>query len=93
MAISGFRRFMPTFLPLAFEIFRHFKRDLNHNGNIRKADKSTEKLATMEHMLVRLEKKIQHNRETYEKIAGRVYFWLLINSAMLIAILVKLFFY
>ncbi len=93
MADRGFRRFMPAFIPLAFELFRHFKRDVNHNGNIRKSDKSTEKLATLEHMLVRLEKKIQHNRETYEKIANRIMIWLALNSLVLIAIAVKLFLY
>jgi hypothetical protein len=72
---------------------RHFRRDVNHNGNIRKVDKTAEKMATMEHMMVRLEKKIQVNRETYEKIANRILIWSAINSALLIAIAVKIFFY
>lgn len=93
MADTGFRRFIPAYIPLAFELIRHFRRDVSHNGNIRKTDKTTEKMATMEHMLVRLEKKIQVNRETYEKIAGRVIIWLAINSVLLIGIAVKLFFY
>jgi len=93
MAGAGFRRFLPAYLPLIFELFRHFKRDMNHNGNIRKSDHTAEKMATMEHMLVRLERKIQQNRETYEKIATRVYIWLTINSILLIAIGLKIFFY
>jgi hypothetical protein len=93
MAISGFRRFMPTFIPLAFELFRHFKRDMAHNGNIRKTDKTSEKMATMEHLLVRLEKKIQNNRETFERISGKITIWLALNSILLIGILVKLFFF
>jgi hypothetical protein len=92
MAVS-FRRFLPAYLPLAFELFRHFKRDFSHNGNIRKADHTSEKIATVEHMLVRLEKKIQHNRETYEKIAYRIYLWLMLNSVIMIAIGIKIFFY
>jgi hypothetical protein len=56
-------------------------------------DKTAEKMATMEHMMVRLEKKIQVNRETYEKIANRILIWSAINSALLIAIAVKIFFY
>ncbi|MCB5277832.1 MAG: hypothetical protein WC252_00410 [Candidatus Cloacimonadaceae bacterium] len=90
---ASFRRFIPAYLPLLFELIRHFKRDLNHNGNIRKADHNSEKMATIEHMLVRLEKKIQYNRETYEKIANRIYLWLTINSVLLIAIGIKIFFY
>jgi hypothetical protein len=86
-------RFSLAYIPILFEVFRHFKRDFNHNGNIRKADHNAEKMATVEHMLVRLEKKIQLHRETYEKIANRIYLWLLINSVLLIAIAVKIFFY
>jgi len=93
MAGAGLRRFLPAYLPLVFELFRHLKRDMSHNGNIRKTDHTAEKMATMEHMLVRLERKIQHNRETYEKIAGKVMIWLAINSVLLIAIGVKIFFY
>ena len=91
MASKGIKSFMPAFIPLAFELFRHFKRDVNHNGNIRKTDKTAEKMATMEHLLVRLEKKIQNNRETYERIALRITVWLAVNSLLLIAIVVKLF--
>ncbi|MCB5264941.1 MAG: hypothetical protein PHT37_01325 [Candidatus Cloacimonetes bacterium] len=91
--MAGLSRFMPAFIPLMFEVFRHFKRDLSHNDSIRKTDKSVEKMATIEHMLVRLERKIQHNRETYIKIANRVTLWLIINSALLVTILIKLFFF
>lgn len=92
MAAPNLKRFLPAYIPLAFELLRHFRRDVNHNGNIRKADHSADKMATMEHMLVRLEKKIQVNRETYESIATKVLIWLGINSALLIAIAVKVFF-
>ncbi|HOA28917.1 MAG: hypothetical protein KBB33_04375 [Candidatus Cloacimonetes bacterium] len=93
MAGSGFNRFIPAYIPLVFELLRHFRRDVNHNGNIRKVDKTAEKIATVEHMMVRLEKKIQVNRETYEKIANRILIWCAINCALLIAIAVKIFFY
>ncbi len=92
MSFSGFKRFFPTFIPLTFELVRYFKRDLNHNNKIRNSDKTAQKIATMEHLLIRLEKKIQVNRETYEKISSRVYVWLFINSVLLIGILAKLFF-
>jgi hypothetical protein len=50
-------------------------------------------MATIEHMLVRLERKIQNNRDTYLKIANKVTIWLIINSALLVTILIKLFFF
>ena len=84
---------MPTFIPLVFELVRHFKRDTNHNQNIRKNDKTTEKLATVEHLMVRLEKKVQLNRDVYVQNFKQLRLWLALNSVILIAILVKVFFY
>lgn len=90
---KSFNRFIPTFIPLFFELMRHLRRDANHNNNIRKNDKTAEKLGTMEHMMVRLEKKVQQNREFYHKNFNQLRLWLILNSALLIAVLVKLFFY
>lgn len=86
-------KYLPAFIPVLWSLLKHFQRDLSHNSNIRKTDKTMEKISTVEHMLVRLEKRIQLNRETFEKMARRVFIWLAINSALLIAILIKLFFY
>ncbi|MDY0150927.1 MAG: hypothetical protein RBS43_01485 [Candidatus Cloacimonas sp.] len=88
-----FNRFIPTYIPLMFELVRHFKRDTNHNQNIKKNDKTQEKLATMEHLMVRLEKKVQLNRDVYNKSFNQLRIWLALNSVLLIAILVKVFFY
>lgn len=93
MASKGFNKFIPAFIPLVFELMRHFRRDMNHNNNIRKTDKTGEKIANIEHFMVRLEKKIQQNRDTYMAIANRLTIWLFANSVILIAILVKLLFF
>lgn len=86
-------RFIPAFIPLVFEVMRHFKRDTNHNQTIRKNDKTQDKLGTLEHLLVRLEKKVQLNRDVYIKSFNQLRVWLAINSILLVAIAVKLFFY
>ncbi|PKN73353.1 MAG: hypothetical protein CVU50_03425 [Candidatus Cloacimonetes bacterium HGW-Cloacimonetes-3] len=90
---KAFSRFIPAFIPLIFEVMRHFKRDTNHNIAIKKNDKTQDKLGTLEHLLVRLEKKVQLNREVYIKSFNQLRIWLAINSILLIAIAVKLFFY
>ncbi len=90
---KAFNRFIPAFIPLIFELLRQFRRDTNHNQSIRKNDKTQDKLGTLEHLLVRLEKKVQLNREVYLKSFQQLRIWLAINSILLIAILVKLFFY
>ncbi|MDZ4182610.1 MAG: hypothetical protein U1B83_07030 [Candidatus Cloacimonadaceae bacterium] len=84
---------IPTFIPLAFELLRHFKRDNNHNNNIKKFDKTQEKLATVEHLIVRLEKKVQQGKDSTQAISSRLQIWLALNSAILIAIAIKVFFY
>jgi len=74
-------------------LVRHFKRDTNNKSNIRKADKTAEKLGNLEHLMVRLEKKVQFNRDVYNKSFNQLRLWLFLNTALLIAIAVKLFFY
>ena len=91
MAPFSLKKLTPAFIPLAFELMRHFRRNSNHDNNIRKTDKTAEKIATVEHLLVRLEKKVQQNREVYRSAASRIYLWLAANSALLIVILLKVF--
>lgn len=91
MGDKTFRRFIPAFIPLVFELMRHFRRDTSHNNDIKKFDKSQEKLATIEHLLVRLEKKMIQHRDNAKAFNSRMVWWLAINSALLAAIAVKLF--
>lgn len=92
MAGKIFNRVIPAFIPLLFEVARHFRRDTNHNIDIKKFDKSQEKLGTIEHLLVRLEKKMIQHRDKAQAFNNRITWWLAINSALLVAIAVKLFF-
>ena len=89
---SKINRFIPTFIPLAFEVLRHFKRDSAHNKDIKKFDQSREKLSTIEHLMVKLEKNVKQQRENTRIFQLRLMWWLGINSALLIASVVKLFF-
>lgn len=89
----NFSRLIPAFIPLVYEVTKHLRRDTNHNQNIKKIDKTTEHLGTLEHMIVRLERKVQNNREVYQKTISHVRWWLIINSAVLVAITIKVFFY
>jgi len=50
-------------------------------------------LNTIEHLIVRLEKKVQSNRDEIRSSRIRLRIWLGINSALLIAIFVKVFFF
>ena len=84
-------KFIPAFIPVVLELFSIVKRNAKHDQNIRKKDRTAEKIGSLEHLMVRLEKKVQQNRDYYQKSIKGVRIWLAINSALLIAILVKLF--
>lgn len=92
MGEKSFKRYFPAFIPFAFELIRHFRRDSSHNTDIKKFDKSQEKLGTIEHLLVRLEKKMIEHRDNAKAFNTRIVWWLAINSALLAAIVVKIFF-
>jgi hypothetical protein len=59
--------------------------------NKRKNNHSEDPIATVENMLVRLEKKIQENRTTVEVFRQRMYVGWSINFVLLIVILLKVF--
>jgi len=92
MSTSLLKRFLPAFIPVAYEVVKHLKRNTSHNSDIKKFDKSEEKLMTIEHLIVRLEKKAQANKEDIRASKVRLEIWLAINSALLVGIFVKLFF-
>ena len=91
MAEKNYKRFLPSFITIVFELLEHWKRDSAHNSNIRKLDKTTEQLGTIENMLVRLEKKIQLNRDLVEKLKFLLYISMAANLILLIIIFVKIF--
>ncbi len=91
MADKGLKRFIPSFIPLVFELIQHFNRNKAHDQNIKKLDKTQEKLSTVEHMLVRLEKKIQTNRDEIQKLTIRIHIYLVANFIVLVAVLLKVF--
>lgn len=91
MAGSALKKIMPAFIPLALELLRHVKRDSLHNNNIRKFDKTEEKLATLENLIAKLEKRFTTVREDLKSSQLRLQIWLALNTAILIAIGIKVF--
>jgi type II secretory pathway component PulF len=91
VADKGFKRFLPSFITIAFELMEHWKRDSAHNNNIKKLDKTSEQLGTIEHMLVRLEKKIQTNREMVDKLKTVLFFSMAANLFLLLVVFLRIF--
>ncbi len=66
-------------------------RKAKHDGFTNKGDRTEEQIATIENMLVRLEKKIQENRTLVETVRLRLYIGWSVNFVLLILILLKVF--
>jgi hypothetical protein len=91
MAEKSYKRYLPSFITIVFELLEHWKRDAAHNSNIRKLDKTADQLGTIENMLVRLEKKIQHNRDLVDRLKFMLFISMAANLLLLIVILLKVF--
>lgn len=91
MAENGYKKYLPSFITILFELLHQWKRDSVQNSNIKKINKTNEQLGTIEHMLVRLEKKIQHNRDLVDKLKFQLLLSWAINLLFLVVILLKVF--
>lgn len=91
MAEKKYKRFLPSFITILFELMEHWKRHTTQNSNVKKFDKTSEQLGTIEHMLVRLEKKILTNRELVDKLKVLLSISLIANLFLLLVILARVF--
>jgi hypothetical protein len=66
-------------------------RKAKHDGIAGKGDRTEEQIATIENMLVRLEKKIQENRTLMETFRLRMYIGWSINFVLLLLIFLRAF--
>ena len=71
-----------------FDIVKHFINDMDNNRKLKKIDRYSEKFSTLEHMLVRLEKKMDDNRHQIEDLKNRLLWG---NIIIIVLVLVNLF--
>ncbi len=55
-----------------FDMIKHFMKDFENIRKVKKIDNMTDKFSSLEHMLVRLEDKIQDNRHQIEELKNRL---------------------
>ncbi|MDO9577853.1 MAG: hypothetical protein Q7J16_08210 [Candidatus Cloacimonadales bacterium] len=70
-----------------FEMIKHFFKDFENMKKVKKIDSMQDKFASLEHMLVRLEDKIQENRHQIEDLKNRI-LWGNIVIIVLLAIVI-----
>ena len=89
MAKFNFKKIFPLLLPLFIEVSRY----LIPNIIAPVKNKSNDTISTLENLLVRMERKVQENRLQVYKLRKLIIVWSTINSALLVAIFVKLLFF
>ncbi len=77
------------FINMIFEVFKHFIKDLENMRKVRKIDTAGEKISNLEHMLVRLEERIDENRKLIENLKNRI-LWGNIFSIILLLVIIYL---
>lgn len=89
MAKFNFKKILPLMIPLIIEVSRYLRPGITAPSK----DKSHNQVATLENLLVRMERKVQENRLQVYKLRKLIIVWSTINSALLVAILVRLLFF
>ena len=71
-----------------FDIVKHFIKDFENVRKVKKIDKFSEEFSTLEHMLLRLEKKLDDNRHHIDDLKARLLWG---NIIIIVLILINIF--
>jgi hypothetical protein len=78
-------------ITIASTFWGNMTRDLNHNRNIKKIDKTAEKVEVCEHLLVKAEKKQNEMRKIIDELKNKLYISWAVQAVLLLLILLKVF--
>ncbi|MBN2829782.1 MAG: hypothetical protein JXR56_05635 [Candidatus Cloacimonetes bacterium] len=88
---SNKTNWLPMVLTLVSTFWGNLTRDLNHNRNIKKIDKTAEKVEVCEHLLVKAEKKQNEMRKIIDDLKSKLYISWAVQALLLLLILLKVF--
>ncbi|MCK4695959.1 MAG: hypothetical protein KAT74_09360 [Candidatus Cloacimonetes bacterium] len=77
-------------IKMFFDIIKHFIKDFENIRKVKKIDSVAEKFSNIEHMIVRLEDKIQDNRKYIEELKSRILWGNIITIILLLIIIYEL---
>ncbi|RLC49463.1 MAG: hypothetical protein DRZ79_05950 [Candidatus Cloacimonadota bacterium] len=75
-------------ISMFFEVMKHFIKDFENMRKVKKIDNWGDKFSNMEHMLIRLEDKIQENRRQIDDLKNRILWG---NIVIIVLLLVVIF--
>ena len=72
----------------SFDVLKHFIKDFENIRKVKKIDKFSDKFSTLEHLFIRLEKRMDENRRQIENLKNRILWG---NIIIIILIIINLF--
>jgi len=79
--------FISGLINIFFDMIKHFIKDFENIRKVKKIDTATEKFSALEHLLVRLEERINDNWKCVEELKNRLLWGNVINIALLLVII------
>lgn len=79
-----------SFVTAFFDLVRHFITDFDNKQKVKKIDKYKEGMQNIEHLIIRLEDKIENNRREIEDLKNRLLWGNIISIVLLLIIIYHL---
>ena len=80
------------YLPFLFSVFKTFFLQSKHSYRVKNFNKTKEKIDTIEHMLVKVEKRIRETRSDIEELRKQVLFSRVINLILFMILIALVIF-
>jgi len=88
IAVKGNNVILAGFVSAFFDIVKHFISDLDNRQKVKKIDKYQEGLQNLEHLIVRLEDKLEQHRRDIDELKSRLMWG---NIIIVVLLLISLY--
>ena len=79
--------FLIGLINIFFDMIKHFIKDFENMRKVKKIDTAAEKFSALEHMLIRLEERINDNWKVVEELKNKLLWGNVINILLLLVII------
>jgi len=76
---------------MLFDLLKHWLHDIESGRSSRKVESMTQHFSDVEHMMIRLEEKLNHNRKEIEDLKSKLYLSSVLIIGLLVTVCVQLF--
>jgi predicted RNase H-like nuclease (RuvC/YqgF family) len=73
---------------LLFDVAKHYVRDMENAKTAKRVDKFAHKISSLEHLIVKMDTKVQENRRQLEELRTRLVWSLALNLISVVGIIV-----